>query len=189
MNVNEFMEQKAVTKYNLTKNSRNPNTTICDICSGKTKLENCSARTVYKIAGALGVSMESLLDFDSKERYNFDLYKSSVCHRVKEMGDIDFIIDTLEQDDIRAYYQRGWYRECLYLLAMLDYISRMNSVPVCTRYDDLRCCKLKEPIYPSGILTAALVSGSEVPKTKALQEAIPEFLRFNIVESEVRNVV
>ncbi|MCM1527227.1 MAG: hypothetical protein NC091_08280, partial [Bacteroides sp.] len=59
----------------------------------------------------------------------------------------------------------------------------------CTSYDDLRCCKLKETLYPSGILTAAFVSGTDAPKTKALQEAIPEFLRFNIVESEVRNVV
>lgn len=65
----------------------------------------------------------------------------------------------------------------------------MNGVPVCTWYDDLRCCKLREPRYPSGILAAAIVSGSDAPKTKALQEAIPEFLRFNIVESEVRNVV
>lgn len=189
MNVNELMEQKAVTKYRLSKNSGIPYTTVCDICNGKTRLENCSAKTVYKIAEALGVSMEDLLDFDSKERCSFELYKSSVCHRVKEMGDVNFIIETLEQDDIREYYQRGWHRECLYLLAMLDYISRMNNIPICTGYDDLRCCKLKEPLYPSGILTAAIVSGGDAPKTKALQEAIPEFLRFNIVESEVRNVV
>ncbi|MBD5496570.1 MAG: helix-turn-helix transcriptional regulator [Lachnospiraceae bacterium] len=189
MNVNELMEQKAFTKYRLSQNSGVPYTTVCDICNGKTKLKNCSAKTVYKIAEALGVSMEFLLDFDSIERGSFELYKSSVCHRVKEMGDIDFIIETLEKDDIRVYYQRGWYRECLYLLAMLDYISRMNNVPVCTGYDDLRCCKLKEPIYSSGILTAAFVSGSDAPKAKALQEAIPEFLRFNIVESEVRNVI
>lgn len=189
MNVNELMKQKAITKYRLSQNSGVPYTTVCDICNGKTKLENCSVKTVYKIAEALGVFMESLLDFASEERGNFELYKSSVCHRVKEMGDIDFIIDTLEQDEIRVYYQRGWYRESLYLLAMLDYLSRMNSVPFCTRYDDLRCCRLKEPLYPTGILTAALVSDSDAPKTKALQEAIPEFLRFNIVESEVRDVV
>ena len=189
MNVNELMAQKNVIKYRLSPNSGVPYTTVSDICNGKKKFENCSAKTVYKVAEALGVSVESLLDFNSNERCGFELYKSSMCHRVKEMGDIDFIIDTLERDDIRVYYQRGWYRECLYLLAMLDYISRMNSVPVCTGYDDLRCCKLKEPLYPSGILTAAIVSGSDAPKTKALQEAIPEFLRFNIVESEVRNVV
>lgn len=83
------------------------------------------------------MNVNELMEQKAVTRGSFELYKSSVCHRVKEMGDIDFIIDTLEQDDIRMYYQRGWYRECLYLLAMLDYISRMNSVPVCTKYDDL----------------------------------------------------
>lgn len=112
-----------------------------------------------------------------------------MCHHVKEMGDIGFIIDTLERDDIRLYYQRGWYRECLYLLAMLDYVSRMNDVPVCTGYDDLRCCKLREPLFSPGILAASIVSGSDAPKARALKEAIPEFLRFNIVEGEVRNVI
>ncbi|MCM1118380.1 MAG: hypothetical protein NC543_03380 [bacterium] len=33
--------------------------------------------------------------------------------------------------------------------------------------------KIAEALYPSGILAAALVSGSDVPKAKALQEAIP----------------
>ena len=30
--------------------------------------------------------------------------------------DIDFIIETLETDEIRKLYERGWYRESLYLL-------------------------------------------------------------------------
>lgn len=171
MNVNELMVHKAVTKYRLSQNSGVLYTAVCDICNGKTKIENCSAKIVYKIAEASRVSMESLLDFSSKEWSSFDFYKSSVCHRVKEM----VIIDTLERDDIRVYYQRGWYRKGLHLLAMLDYISRMNSVPICTGYDDLRCCKSKEPLYPSSILTVDSVSGSDAPKMKALLETIPEF--------------
>ncbi len=189
MTVHELLEEKSVTKYRLSKNSGIPYTTICDICNGKTKIENCAAGTVYRIAKQLGVSMEALLEPDSEKRGSFELYKSAVCHRVKESGDIDFIIKTLEQDEIRINYQRGWYAESFYLLAMLDYISRLNGVPVCTGYDDLRCCKLMEPLYPAGVLTAAIVSGNDAPKRQALREAIPEFLKFNIVESEVRDVV
>jgi len=48
------------------------------------------------------------------------------------MADIDFIIETLEADEIRKFYERRWYREALYLLAMIDYLSRMNSLPICT---------------------------------------------------------
>lgn len=63
MNVNELMEQKAVTQYRISQNSGVPYTMVCDICNGKTKLKNCSVKTVYKIAKALGVSMEFLLNF------------------------------------------------------------------------------------------------------------------------------
>ncbi len=125
----------------------------------------------------------------AKERGSFELYKSNICHRLKETGDVGFIMDTLERDEIRAYYKRGWYPESFYLLAMLDYVSRINNVPICTDYDDIRCCKLKEVLYPSGVLIAAIVSGNEQPKEQARQEAIPEFMRFNIVESGVRDVI
>lgn len=33
----------------------------------------------------------------SEKRVSFDLYKSSVCHKVKENGDIKFILDTLKR--------------------------------------------------------------------------------------------
>ena len=47
--VNELLK-KSVTKYRLFKNSGVPYTAVCDICSGKMKIENCSAGAAYKIA-------------------------------------------------------------------------------------------------------------------------------------------
>lgn len=134
--------------------------------------------------------MEMLLEPCFEKRSTFDVFKSNICHRVKELDDWDFIIDTLEKDEIRKYYNRKWYAESFYLLAMLDYLSRLNDVPLCSRYDDLRKYRLQEPIYPSSVLmTAAVSKRSEEIKERARREAIPEFIRFNIVESEVRNVV
>ena len=60
-----------------------------------------------------------------------------MCHRLKESGDIDFLIETLGKDMIREYYNRKWYLECFYLLAMVDYISREIGAPLCSEYDDL----------------------------------------------------
>ena len=57
-----LLGEKALTKYKLSQISGVPKTTIMDICSDKSKLEQCSARTVYLLAKALGCSMESLLD-------------------------------------------------------------------------------------------------------------------------------
>lgn len=104
------------------------------------------------------------------------------------MGDIDFIIETLEADEIRKLYERSWYREALYLLAMIDYLSRMNNLPLCTNYNDIRSQKLEKLYFPAGVVVSYAATGDESIKEKALENAIPEFLRFNIVESEVRNV-
>lgn len=124
-----------------------------------------------------------------EKRCSFELFKSNVCHWLKEEGDIDFLIQVLESDLIRKYYNRKWYLESFYLLGMLDYISRINDVPMCSEYDDLRQQRMQEIVYQVGVLLTARVLGDESIKEQALKEAIPEILRFNIVESDIRNVI
>lgn len=124
-----------------------------------------------------------------EKRCSFELFKSNVCHWLKEEGDIDFLIQVLESDLIRKYYNRKWYLESFYLLGMLDYISRINDVPMCSEYDDLRQQRMQEIVYSVGVLLTARVLGDESIKEQALKEAIPEILRFNIVESDIRNVI
>lgn len=126
---------------------------------------------------------------NSITRSDFETFKSNVCHLVRDRGDLDFIIDTLENNRIREYYARKWYPEALYLLAMVDYLSRENDLPLCTDYDDIRGTKLQKPLFPVGILTLSTALKSERPKQESLKTAIPEFLRFNIIEGEIRDVV
>ena len=104
------------------------------------------------------------------------------------MGDIDFIIDTLEKNTIRNLYEKAWYPESLYLLGMVDYLSKINDLPICTNYTDIRKHKLATILYPSSVLIQAAVMHSDEVKIEAIKNAIPEFMRFNIVESEVRNL-
>ena len=189
MMISELMESKNITKYRLSKNSGIPYTTINDICSGKAQIEKCSAETIYRISKELGVSMESLIEPCLETRIDFELFKSNTCHALKEKGDIKFVIEILEEDPIRKYYKKKWYPECLYLLAMLDYISRLNDIPMCTQYNDLRNMKLKETIFPSSMMMAVRVTKNNNLMQEAVKAAIPEFMRFNIVESEVRNVI
>lgn len=49
-----------------------------------------------------------------EKRCSFELFKSNVCHWLKEEGDIDFLIQVLESDLIRKYYNRKWYLESFY---------------------------------------------------------------------------
>ena len=189
MTIRDAMRQRNMTIYRLAKESSVPYATLNDICNGKARLEKCSAETIYKLARALDVPMEELLAPCFLKRSSFENFKSTVCHRVREMGDIPFIIDTLERQDIRTYYNRRWYPESLYLLAMLDYISRENDVPLCDDYDDLRQCRLEQPVYPAGIRAIAAASKDDTAMKNAADAAIPEFKRFNIIENEVRNVI
>ena len=98
MGVNEILSQRGMTKYKLAKASGVPHTTINDICSGKTRIEKCSAETLFKLSKALGISMDALYEGSMKggaemeHRSTFDIFKSNVCHQVKDMGDLDFII-------------------------------------------------------------------------------------------------
>ena len=189
MIVNELMERVNMSKYRLAQQAQIPYMTVNDICNGKTSLGKCNAETVYQIARVFNVTVEELLEAAKEQRCSFSIFKSNVCHKLKELGDIDFLLQTLSNDEIRKYYDKEWYPECLYLLAMVDYISRLNQIALCSDYDDLRNMRLSETIYPSGILALSLAKKDDTPKKKAWEEAIPEFRRFNIVENEVRSVV
>ena len=189
MSVNDIINEKRLSKYRVAKNSGIPYMTLNDICTGKTRLDKCGADTVYKLSKELGVSMEELLEPYMTPRPAIELFKSNVCHRLKRLGDIGFLAEVLEKNEIRYYYRRKWYPESFYLLAMVDYISRENNVELCSDYDALRKQKLSEPIYPSSVIALCAAEKNGEPKERARRNAIPEFMRFNIVESEVRNVI
>ena len=194
MELMNLLKEKQLSVYQCAKESQVPYTTLSDIVKGKTRIEKCTAETIYKLARTLHVTMEELLTECFKEDENapnlrdFEIYKSNICHLVKDKGDIDFIIDTLKESQIRTYWERQWYRESFYLLAMVDYLSRENGLPLCNDYEDIRNCTLPEPLYPWDVVLAAKLDDSLDMKEQCLKEAIPEFLRFNIIESEIRNV-
>lgn len=134
------------------------------------------------------IESETAVQEPTHHRTSFEVFKSNVCHYVKDMGDINFLIDMLEKDEVRNLYNRKWYPETFYLLGMIDYLSRENDVPLCTNYNDIRCQRLQELIYPAGIILSDEVMHTNRHKIESRQKAIPEFLRFNIVECDVRDV-
>ncbi|NBK94386.1 helix-turn-helix domain-containing protein [bacterium 1XD21-13] len=61
MLVENLLKKRNMTKYRLAIEVGIPHATLNDICSGKTRLEKCSAETAYKIAKALSVPTEMLI--------------------------------------------------------------------------------------------------------------------------------
>lgn len=62
MIIEDLLIKRNYTKYRLAVQAGIPHATLSDICSGKTRIEKCSAETVYKLAKALNVSMELLTE-------------------------------------------------------------------------------------------------------------------------------
>ena len=58
--LNDIMDQKNITTYALSKNAGIPYSTLSDIVSGKTNIQDVSATVLYKLSQGLGVSMEAL---------------------------------------------------------------------------------------------------------------------------------
>lgn len=130
----------------------------------------------------------NVITYNPNVRIPFESYKSNICHYLRILGDRNFIRDVLLQDNITKYWTQKWYPECFYLLAMLDYISRLNGISLCTRYDNLRRCSLESPLYPRDIELICIFAGNDNRKKQALEECIPEFKHYNIIESDIRNV-
>lgn len=119
---------------------------------------------------------------------NFECYKSNVCHLLKDLGDLKFIERILIDDPISQFVKSkhaGW---ALYLLATLDYVSKENDIPLCARYDKLRKTRLKELAVPVGIAISTELLNNRFVLEKAYKNAIPEFLKYNILEGDIRNV-
>lgn len=183
-----LLKNNNMSIYQCAKASGIPYTTLSEIVRGKTKIEKCSGETLYRLAMTLNVSMEALISDSIENRLDFEVFKSNVCHRIKDMGEIDFIVKELQNDNIMRYWNKKWYAESFYLLACVDYLSRINEIPICTKYDIIRNQSLKNTLYPRDIIMSAKLNKSLNLKYEAKSQAIPEFLRFNIVESEIRNV-
>ena len=112
MDINEILRKKGMTKYRLSVLSGVPHATLNNICSGRSRIEKCSAETLYKLAQILHVTIEDLI-IDSikgveppQNAISFELFKSNICHRIKDSGDITFIIETLKSNEIRRYYDK-----------------------------------------------------------------------------------
>ena len=131
--------------YGLAKETGLPYTTINRLANDKLDINDCNAAAVYKIAKALEVSMEQLINEKEKD---FELFKSYICQQVRSLGYIEFIRKMLTTDIISTLYSEEQYAEAFYLLAMLDYQSNKHNIPLYNKYNPLRTQKLSRVRYP-----------------------------------------
>ena len=117
---------------------------------------------------------------------DFELFKGNVKNKIKADGQLNFIQQTLISDEIETLWNKNNILCSLYLLSMVDYLSRLNEIPLYTKYDYIRNHKMEQIVYPLSFKTYSTVMG--ISEKDITENAIPEFLTHNIVEGDVFNV-
>lgn len=184
MILNEIMYSKNWSKYKLSKQSKIPYSTIEDVFSMKTKIDNLTLTNSIKLANALDIDLSYVINLQNKT--DEDLFRSQVCHDLKNNGDLKFIEKTIESGEIVKLYKYCLYFESLYLLSMLDYVSNKNNIPLVEDYSYIRSQKLKDISYPKSLL---YFSRDKKCLLKEFNNSIPEFKQHNIAEKEVYNAI
>ena len=183
MYIKQYLEDNKISIYKVANNALVAYPTVFNIVNGKADILNCALGVVKKIADALNLSIDELLTLCDKN-HSFDLFRSEQCHLVNRVGEINYVIDLLEKKKIDYYWKLDMKAEAFYLIAMLDYISNRNGLPKCTEYEEIRRYKLEKPVFPADTELSEKLLGKDAHK-EAMDNAIPEFLDFNIVECEI----
>ncbi len=116
----------------------------------------------------------------------FEVFKGNVYIRIQEYGQIEFIRRMLVSNVIEDYWNEENTLCAIYLLAITDYLSKLNDIPLYSKYDYMRKYKLKDRIYPLSIIVSAKLDNKK--EEEYIADAIPEFLKYNIVEGDIFNV-
>lgn len=114
---------------------------------------------------------------------HFEMFRSNVYHRVKSLGWNKFVENMLVEDVVTQCWEEGLYPYAFYLLATIDYLSKRHNIPIYTKYDEIRKYKMEETIWTKSMLILDTLHCRE--KESFLENAIPEFLKYNIVEGEL----
>lgn len=117
---------------------------------------------------------------------DFEVFKGNVYIRIQENGPLDFISKVLVSNIIEEYWNNQNTLYAIYLLAMVDYLSKINGIPLYSKYDYMRKYKLKDRIYPLSITISAKIDNKS--EEEYIADAIPEFLKYNIVEGNIFNI-
>lgn len=119
---------------------------------------------------------------------DFEIFKSNVLHILKSETDTGFLKKALVEDIVTYYFSRRLFKEAFYFLALIDMVSKLNCVPLWNGYDGYRSLTLSETVWPKEAEMMDRMTGSDKYTRDAMGKALPEFLKYNIVEVDIRDV-
>ncbi|MCR5185394.1 MAG: helix-turn-helix transcriptional regulator [Bacilli bacterium] len=188
-----LLKQKNMTLYRLEKETGLPHSTLNDLYHERVDMTKVSAFTINTIASVLNISMDELYNFLTYKDLSlivcdneFDLFKSNVCHNIKRLNYEKFIEMYSDNNEIRRLYEENKYLESTYLLSMLDTLSLLNGMELKEEFEDIRQTSFNKLVVPESIYY--LLKNRIIKLEDVIKESLPEFLKHNILESEIDSV-
>ena len=195
MTIKDYVDRANISFSELVERTDIPESTLRDILNGNSDLRRCSALTVSKLATALNVPAEGLILLepiakelpkaalspvhDSFNASDFRAFRRDSINELNLMGREYFIQEVLDNQIVEDEYSRHAYANALFLIGLTDYLADKEPVTFRnTRYDRYRGDMMKRTIYPFGCLTTRCNTAA------LMNKAIPELLKFNIIETE-----
>ena len=131
--------------------------------------------------------------WDKNDKNSFEWYRSEICHLLKRLGDADFVSMVVEEQWIPTFWEWEWYAEAFYMLAIIDYLSDVNEVKRFSGYDEYRNYKLEKVLYPQSVLINMRLFPDKYNEESIVKKCKEDpcskyFIKYNIVEGDIRNV-
>ena len=151
-----------------------PYATLYPIIKGQVDIGTCSYYTVEKLARVLGYRPDQIV----YRKEDFQTFRNNLHHEIKR-NDLQAVLRIIEQEEVEYYRFHSDYIKMFYLVATVDYISRMHDIPLCDKYNDIRNMKLEKTFYVGD--SAFLKSNKE--------SGLSEFEKYNIIEGDLYDAV
>lgn len=187
MTFKKFLETKNISLYKLAKDTKIPYSTLSDLANGKTTFDNITLKHAVDLSNYFRISCKELLKFKNDEKEDFRYFRGNVLHSLKREGPAQFVNTVIKKKYIDYYLKNNEQEKGLYLLALIDYLIRINDLePYISRYNEYRKKKLDSPFFVGSTLVC-FATIQEAEKELNIT-VIPEFKKYNIIEENVFNV-
>lgn len=183
----ELMKEKKVTIDDMMKYTKLSEEVILQYVNGEAKIIDCPIKVFAALAQLFDLTVQDFwemaehYDFDPKD---FEIFKSNTGHLLKRLGNRKFIKEIIDNEYIEDYWKCKNRLCACYLLAMIDYLCRLEKLPLYEKFDLMRGYRLPKLVYPYSFRFIR----SDSLLQKSLAQAIPEFYRHGIIEGDVFNV-
>ena len=182
--IKQYLKKNNISIYKLSKNTNISYATVYNIVNDKVNIKKCEYGIIEKIAHNIGINTDDFVKM-CNSCYKFYIFRSEQQHLVHRKGELQYIIDVLENKVIDDLWEKSWELEAMYVLAMIDYLCRRNGIPKYNGYADIRACKCERIVYPVDIELECHLQNN--PALLSQYKYIPEFMEFNIAEGGIFN--